>query len=247
MASWLSEYKEGCFIDSKDTMNTWCVAKIINIDFEHKNLKVRYEGWSDKWDTTLPFNSSRISQFRLKSELYTGQKGIALRSFYFDNEYLLSVAAAMENLPKSAFEITQFLRGELFLLIDCLLVYEYKGINELDQSIVFFTKTLDFITNWLKSSEIHFQILNSSKSEGFMTDPQVALAAAWPELLFTLKRLFGLDQRTGKNLQGWTKVPDSYKFTKETEFRPRTLHYLINYFQLTSGFQLILDIFSSPE
>ena len=247
MASWLSEYKEGCFIDSKDTMNTWCVAKIINIDFEQKTLKVRYEGWSDKWDTTLTFNSNRIAQFRMKSELYTGQKGIALRSFYFDNEYLQSVAAVMDDLPKSAFEITQFLRGELFLLIDCLLVYEFKGINELDQSIAFFTKSLDFITSWLKCSESHFQILNSSKTEGFLTDPQIALAAAWPELLFTLKRLFGLDQRTGKNLQSWTKIPENYKFTKETEFRPRTLHFLVNYFQSISGFQTILDIFSSPE
>lgn len=247
MASWLSDYREGCFIDSKDTMNTWCVGKIINIDKEQKTIKIRYEGWSDKWDNTFPFNSNRIAQFRLKSELYTGQKGIALRSFYFDNEYLKSVAGKMENLPSSAFEMTQFLRGELFILVDCLLVYDYKNPVDLSQSIEFFTKTIDFIVNWLKSSRSHFQILNSSKPDGFLTDPQTALSASWPELLFTLKRLFALDQRTAKSLPSWTSIPESYKFSPETEYRAKTLYYLINYFHSIGGFQTILDIFSNPE
>ena len=48
MSEWISDYDEGFFIDSLDTMNTWCIGRVISINKEAKIVKVRYDGWSDK-------------------------------------------------------------------------------------------------------------------------------------------------------------------------------------------------------
>jgi hypothetical protein len=247
MAFWLDGYEQGHFIDSKDTMNTWCVGKIIKIDPEVKTVTVRYEGWSDKWDSTFPFHSNRIAPFRMHSALYTGQKGNALRSFYFAEDYLISLAERLNDLPKTAFEITQFLRGELFTSVDCLLVHDYKNSQELDKTIQFLTQVIKFVVEWIRNSDKHFKILAESTSDAFLNNVQVAFAASWKELIFTLKRIFALDNRTAKNLIGWTRVPEEYVFNADTENRSKTLNYFVNYFHSIGGFQAILDMLSENE
>lgn len=41
-------YNEGRFIDAQDTVNTWCLAKVVEVD--QKMLRIHYDGWSSKWD-----------------------------------------------------------------------------------------------------------------------------------------------------------------------------------------------------
>lgn len=247
MACWLDEYKVACFIDSKDTSNTWCVAKIIKIDHENRNVSIRYEGWSDKWDNTFPFNSPKIAPFRLHSQLYTGQKNTALRSFFYSEDYLEELSGKMENLPNDAFQVTQFLRGELFLAVDCLLVHNFQNNSEIDKTITFLSKVIKFIVGWIKSSPEHFKTLNQSQPDHFLTDFNCALASSWRELIFTLKRIFGLDPRTCRSLVSGSRVPENYTFSPDTDTKPKTVNYFINYFHSLGGFQSILNILNENE
>jgi hypothetical protein len=41
-------YEEGRFIDAQDTVNSWCLAQIVNVD--NKNLNIHFDGWSSRWD-----------------------------------------------------------------------------------------------------------------------------------------------------------------------------------------------------
>lgn len=245
MSEWLCEYQQGSFIDSRDTMNTWCIGKVLEINKENKYVKVRYDGWSDKWDNTFHFSSNRIAPFRKNSELYTGQKGTAIREYLYSRDDIQKAGERLSDLPDTAFGITQFLRGELFTLVDCLLVYEYKNSADLEASVRFFMKVLEFIVEWMKLHGQHFAVIH--QGESFLTSPKAALAAAWPELLMTLKRLFCQDPRTSRNLQTWTLVPSDYTFTSETLQKQRTLFFLINYFTKLEGFNIILRILSENE
>lgn len=245
MSEWLCEYQQGSFIDSRDTMNTWCIGKVLDINKETKYIKIRYDGWSDKWDNTFPFSSNRIAPFRKYSELYTGQKGTAIREYLYSRDDIQKAGDRLSSLPDTAFGVTQFLRGELFTLVDCLLVYEYKSMPDLDVTIRFFMKVLEFIVEWMKLHDQHFTALH--EGESFLSSPKAALAAAWPELLMTLKRLFCQDVRTSKNLLTWTLVPSEYIFVPETEQKQRTLYFLINYFAKLEGFSTILRILSENE
>lgn len=41
-------YNEGRFIDAQDSVNTWCLSQIVEVD--QRMLKVHFDGWSSKWD-----------------------------------------------------------------------------------------------------------------------------------------------------------------------------------------------------
>jgi hypothetical protein len=249
MSEWISEYHEGCYIDSKDTMNTWCIGKVLSINKDAKLIRIRYDGWSEKWDSTFPFNSNRIGPFRKKSELYTGQKGTAIRDWTFSIPEISQATEKLQNLPNSAFGITQFLRGELFTLVDCLLVYDYKQSLDLEVAIDFFTKVIEYIVIWIKMSKDLFPCYYDSISNPdlFLTNPKAALASAWPELIFTLKRLFGFDLRTSKKFFAIYHMPETYEFGLDTINKSTTISYFINYFAFLGGFSAILEILDENE
>lgn len=47
-------FNEGRFIDAQDTVNTWCLGKIVEVD--QRLLRIHYDGWSSKWDiVSLPY------------------------------------------------------------------------------------------------------------------------------------------------------------------------------------------------
>ena len=68
-------------MDAKDSVNNWCVAKIVNHDLLHNNLSIHFDGWSPRYDKTQRITSSRIAQFRKYTQGYTGQTKDALREF----------------------------------------------------------------------------------------------------------------------------------------------------------------------
>ena len=242
MSEWLSEYQEGSFVDCKDTMNTWCISKILSINKEAKWIRVRYDGWSEKWDSSFSFHSNRICPFRRRSELYTGQKGIAIRNWTFSAKELADAAEKLKNLPSTPFEVTQFLRGQIFTLIDCLLVFDYKQVSDLEAVIQFFMVFLDFLVMWIKNSAQLFPFYYEGviNPDLFLTNYDVAKASAWPELIFTLKRLFGLDPRTSKQIVSWTVLPSDYSSSPLTIMNPSTISFLINYFASIGGFEAVL-------
>jgi len=63
--------KEGYWIDAVDTIQQWCLAKIV--DVTERSVKVHYDGWPSRWDADLKVTGSKISPFRKETKGYTGQ------------------------------------------------------------------------------------------------------------------------------------------------------------------------------
>lgn len=38
------------YVDAKDSVNNWCIAKIIDHDLPHYKISVHFDGWSGKYD-----------------------------------------------------------------------------------------------------------------------------------------------------------------------------------------------------
>lgn len=38
------------YVDSKDTVNHWCVAQVCDVDEEKNTVKIHFEGWSNRYD-----------------------------------------------------------------------------------------------------------------------------------------------------------------------------------------------------
>jgi hypothetical protein len=38
------------YIDAKDTLNKWCVAKITDCDMAAGRIKLHFDGWSTRYD-----------------------------------------------------------------------------------------------------------------------------------------------------------------------------------------------------
>ena len=72
-----SDFKIGSFIDAKDSVNNWCVARITNLS-ENK-VTLNFDGWSNKWNDTHLLKGPKIAPFRRYSYGYTGQAKSAIR------------------------------------------------------------------------------------------------------------------------------------------------------------------------
>lgn len=45
------------YIDTKDTVNHWCVGEVIDINDENNQVKIHFEGWTTRYDevSMIPF------------------------------------------------------------------------------------------------------------------------------------------------------------------------------------------------
>eukprot|EP01036_Dinobryon_divergens_P034125 gene34125-44093_t len=57
----------GQWVDVKDTVSQWLEATIMDIDYENFNVYVHYNGWPERWDEWIAFDSPRISPFRSRT------------------------------------------------------------------------------------------------------------------------------------------------------------------------------------
>ena len=93
-------------------------------------------------------------------------------------------------------------------MVDFLLTSSYSTAGEEERVLQFFETTLRLIVEWLKCiPELLPDYLEGlEKPTEYYTNKRIALVTAWPEMLFTLARLFGADLRT----QGFfrLKFPD---------------------------------------
>lgn len=67
------QFELGQWVDVIDTIEQWCEAEVI--DLNESQIKVHYNGWSNRWDEWVEKNSQRIQPLRT----FTIQK---LNSFY---------------------------------------------------------------------------------------------------------------------------------------------------------------------
>jgi len=116
------------YLDAKDTVNNWCVAQIKNVNPAEKTIQIKFDGWSSKYDIEIKRYSTKIAPFRTHTVGYTGQMSGALRDFKFSPTYMSHLENRVNEIIQSdfrcfnsAYECTQFLRGELFFYVDSLL------------------------------------------------------------------------------------------------------------------------------
>jgi hypothetical protein len=124
----------------------------------------------------------------------------------------------------------------------------------MQKSVEFFGTVIEFIVEWMKKAKEllpkYYEALTNS--ELFKSDNDTALACAWPELLFTLKRLFGIDERTCKFFKTNSYAPKSYQASDLTYYKTSSssslsLLYLINLFAKLGGFECILKLLEEDE
>lgn len=243
-------YRLGRFIDARDSVNKWCAAKVVSID-DIYGLTIRFDGWSRKWEDKVSLKSSRIAPFRRYSRLYTGQTSSAIREWSFSAEDLKRTADRVDELLgngfvlESAYETTQFLRGELFTLVDCLLTASLSQ-SDVQTVLLFFSKVIDLIIAWMRQPDLirGFQA-GTANPDLFLTDQRVAVAMAYPELLHTLERLACGDDRTSRFFKNYDIPAKDYEPCSDTVWsghHNRCLLYLCNYFVKQGGLATFLDL-----
>jgi len=67
----------GSYIDAKDAMQTWCIAKVLQIDEE--KVLVNFDGWPNTYNSWLSLSSSKVAPFRQNSAMLYAHKRINLR------------------------------------------------------------------------------------------------------------------------------------------------------------------------
>ena len=60
------------FVDAKDQVNNWCVAYVIEENFDNNTVKLHFEGWSARFELVLKRNSNKMAPFRSHTRGYTG-------------------------------------------------------------------------------------------------------------------------------------------------------------------------------
>lgn len=230
--------REGGYVDAVDSSQKWLVAFVKQLD-PAKGALVRFDGWSNKWNEWLSLKSHRLAPFRRHTWLYTGQVSNAIRDWAYQASDLRSLLGRLqEGVQADAYEITQFYRGHLFMYVDNLLATDIPAEDK-EEVVAFLNAVQDFALNWIQTLPQRFSAVYQglASPEAFLTDKDVAYAFIWPELFYTLDRLFGCEQRLQELLSA--QMPDSVQLeTLEQLSVPfRLQHHFIAYFIKKGGFQ----------
>jgi hypothetical protein len=56
-------YQKNTYVDCKDSVNAWCVARILERCDDDFTLKINFDGWSHKWDEVSTFFIRDLESF----------------------------------------------------------------------------------------------------------------------------------------------------------------------------------------
>lgn len=234
---YIKDLIEGSFVDAEDTVKNWCVAQVKSINEEAEEINVHYDGWSVKYDDDLPYTSNKMEPFRLITAGYTGMSRTAKRetwSYHFGDLETLkrkvedTIEEEFKNL-ETAFDVTQFLRGEMFIYVDCLLANcdtsdvskdDFRDIVDLMYQVFkIIIKWLDvFPDQYMKYYEVNRKI-----KKGYLVDRDIAISAAGIELIKILDYCFNVHERISKASKSINLTEEeeltSWYFTKKKDRR----------------------------
>ena len=163
-------------------------------------------------------------------------------------------------------EMTQLIRGEIFIMIDVFMTTLYPTKDT--QIIIPFVVELlidfiDFSVAYLKYLKQNLQILPllSKFPDLFLIDEKCAVLASLHEIVFTLKRIFGDDKRVSEFYKIHDDVLRKIKptvtvnsrccaekyyrantYTGESKIPSYLIAFMIDYFNEKKGFQIIYEI-----
>ena len=245
----------GRYIDAKDSSNHWCTARVVDLD--STSLLLHLDGWSAKWDERVSLKSSRLAPFRRYSSAGQGVPVSPVREeWVFSVQEVVSVQGRVRLLCESemqvgsAYEATQFLRGELFVLVDCLLTRSFQPA-EVHTVLQFLASVIDLVLCYLQLPEVYTHLsAGQATPELYLTDTNVAVALAYSDLITTLERVMGGEERTSRFFKTHNEAPRDYEPGPETIWNrqySRSLLYLGSYFAKKGGFRVLLDLVSRSE
>jgi len=204
--NFLNSLHKGNYIDLYDKKD-WRVAEILEID--ENSISAHYEAWTSKYDEkSIPKTSILIAPFRYHTTGYTGQKTQAYRFVDFNeilhNDFFNKMNILIENKfdEKSGFstqEITEFIRGKLFIYSDSLIsmMDSFKptlvGVHEIFK---FIEKLMEFIIVYLQIFVLNIEEYKANRQYKnlYLCDYKTAISQCFPELALILKLCFGGDK-----------------------------------------------------
>jgi hypothetical protein len=167
----------------------------------------------------------------------------------------------MNYFSKQSFEnndpyvVTQFLRGDLFIMIDAVLSINQVVTDPNDVKLIhdLFVAFIDMFVEYLK--QVTFLLRDFVEGRAlnqpllYLVNPQIAVVSAFPELCDTVSKLFGGSARS-KVFENATfptvAISDCIAHRNKENYNrnPTETINLINYFGSISGFDLLLKLLS---
>ncbi|KAL4427066.1 hypothetical protein ABPG74_021173 [Tetrahymena malaccensis] len=204
-------FKVKNWCDAQDEYGIWRLGRIKSAKDTLRSIE--FDGWGTKYQRQYCIHSEKIKPLRYHTIGYTGQKKVTLRDYELNIEELKSATIQLKYLMKQEglkgfypYELTRFLRCDLFFLIDtCLTIpYEVESLDTIKVIKQFFFTFLEFAKKWLKVLPSAFR--NSLGSFQIDAESQykihdVALLNSGFEICLMLKGLFGFDDRCLKLYQ----------------------------------------------
>lgn len=214
-------FKLGNYCDALDETKNYCVGEIL--ENQNDQYRVHFEGWSNKHDIIVTINrTKKLDHFRRNTKGYTGQKMTAYRTLNFQKEDFLQFKNNLKQIKEiftsneieenkifektfldqfnDASSITQMLRGKLFFKLDYYMTNPFNNhnLNEIVPEVVdSLYDYIDFSKGYFKlfREQIFITEINRKFPDIFLFEKSCALSASYYEILFSLKRIFGKDER----------------------------------------------------
>ncbi|KAL4466671.1 hypothetical protein ABPG72_016788 [Tetrahymena utriculariae] len=198
-------YKVKNWCDAQDEYGIWRLGRIKSAKDTLRSIE--FDGWGTKYQRQYCIHSEKIKPLRYHTIGYTGQKQVTLRDYELNIEELKSATIQLKYLIKQEglkgfypYELTRFLRCDLFYLIDtCLTIpYTVESLDTIKVIKQFFFTFLEFSKKWLKVLPLAFRNSLGSfqlDAESQYKSHDVALLNSGFEICLMLKGLFGFDDR----------------------------------------------------
>ncbi len=242
------------FLDAKDTVNNWCVGQVKNVNPAERTVIIAFDGWSSKYDIELKRNSTKIAPFRTHTVGYTGQTSAAIRDFKFNQTYLSLLENKIDEIIStefrcfpSAYECTQFIRGELYFYVDSLLTLQNQTTQEdLPAILNFMESVFKLMIKWYQLIPSYVPAWREAvvTPNLFNVDLSAAISLCCYEISQIFGKLFGICKRS-KNF--WAKYKQDYIFEgiyyqNEKATENGFLASLVNKFGHLGGFDRLVTL-----
>ena len=197
----LDFYKLKNWCDAKDETGVWRVGRIKRRD--KTRLHIVFDGWSETYKRIYCIHSDMIAPFRMHTVGYTGQKTKALRDWDFGENTLKFPSGLMSILSHSNFtglapyELTTFVRGDLYILIDCLMCHNYGNPNkEVNEVMDFFRNVVSLIMKWISVVPNEMKQCDFDRPDAYIHSNSDAICKGIFEVTDMLCNIFGFNPRT---------------------------------------------------
>ena len=195
-------YKVKSWVDAKDTSGIWRMARIKTKKLVNKKpvFTVHFDGWSGKHNLSYCLHSPSLAPLRKYSKGYTGQVSVSLREWDFNEDILKVHDVQMKKLSStrfqslSAYDLSLFMRGDLFVHIDCLLTFTYTNPAR-DIKIVegFLLQSIKFCANWMDCVAVC-----KFPASDYMNNVNDSIVMSAFEVFEIMRSVLGFNKRTKK-------------------------------------------------